>query len=170
MLTRNHHTELVTYPPLIDPLSSSLEVKVSRRGDDGEPAFSWLQLGRMKVSATSLPFSVDQTMVHFFGSSQMLERSEVVLVYDSQGFIRARIGKDGDSLFLLKVPEEFSGRIVVSPSVRLTWAYEQEAADFLRLVTKAKSGKLSTGDKNKLIELSSKVDNIVPICVKRLQT
>lgn len=143
MATDIRQQRICDFPVRIDPVVSGLELSV-RFGSSKRAAHFY----RVHPGADDLGFSRKTSMIHFFGDSFSLEGSQVLLVYDSVGYLRFRVDRDRLGLWteLTAIAEEQTGAPVIFSSVRLTFDDHEAAETFARLIQDVYEGKSPTGE------------------------
>jgi hypothetical protein len=145
MLVTKRYT-LVRFPVVVDPVVQVLEVELVELQYDAAGVATrssrhWKPLQRLRVSAGTFPFSIDNSMIHFFGLEAKVEHCPFLLIYDALGVLRYKVDRTDDGDYETKrIPEELNGAAVVSPSVRLSFKDMDDANRFLALVQARQEG------------------------------
>ena len=117
------------YPVAIDTASQVISVRLTT--PDGNKS-QWIHLRRAQPSAVNHVIPANHQRSHFFVDGESFESSWLTLSYDAVGAISGIWKLASGHWSDCPLPEEYTGQVSLSPSVRFQFANLQDRDEFIR--------------------------------------
>ena len=167
MLNTKGRYLLRNFPIVLDPLANVLEVQASfvatdeqGRAEVNPEELKWVQLRKLQVRHDTFSFSLNSSMIHFFGMNVQPERCPFILVYDGVGILRYRLDGTEDGDFeQYPIPAEINGEVILKPTVRISFDNLDDAARYASIIHEMQSGRpIARSEFDRLVQIITEAD------------